>query len=180
MVMDQRRELMVLASQTGANRRELAKRYGISPKMLYKWLGQNDGQGPDDLVDQSRRPELSPAKTDEEAANRCAARRESLLLRSQTGAIPAQRGRGLSASAQHRPRDPAPPGSTDEGMATAQAPFRRFEHAQPDDLWHLDVKGHVPNRHRRCHPLTVLDDHSRFSLCLGRAAMSQAKRSSHS
>jgi transposase-like protein len=37
-LMDQRRELMVLASQPGANRRELARRYGISAKTLYKWL----------------------------------------------------------------------------------------------------------------------------------------------
>ena len=31
----------------------------------------------------------------------------------------------------------------------------------------MDFKGHFPLGNReRCHPLTVLDDHSRYSLCL--------------
>jgi transposase InsO family protein len=44
--------------------------------------------------------------------------------------------------------------------------FIRFEHAAPNDLWQMDFKGHVPLRAGRLHPLTVLDDHSRFSLVL--------------
>ena len=44
-------------------------------------------------------------------------------------------------------------------------PYRRFEHPRPNDLWQMDFKGHIPMiRGGRCHPLTVLDDHSRFSL----------------
>ena len=44
-------------------------------------------------------------------------------------------------------------------------PYRRFEHDEPNDLWQMDFKGHFPmSRGGRCHPLTVLDDHSRFSL----------------
>ena len=39
----------------------------------------------------------------------------------------------------------------------------------PNALWQLDFKGHVPLlRDGRCHPLTLLDDHSRF--CLGLVA----------
>jgi transposase InsO family protein len=30
----------------------------------------------------------------------------------------------------------------------------------------MDFKGHFPFGGGRCHPLTLLDDHSRFSLCL--------------
>jgi transposase InsO family protein len=45
--------------------------------------------------------------------------------------------------------------------------FVRFEHAQPNDLWQMDFKGHFAmSSGARCHPLTVLDDHSRYSLCL--------------
>jgi transposase InsO family protein len=44
---------------------------------------------------------------------------------------------------------------------------QRFEHAAPNDLWQMDFKGHFPLlRAGSCHPLTVLDDHSRFSLVL--------------
>ena len=49
-------------------------------------------------------------------------------------------------------------------------PFIRFEHAHPNDLWQMDFKGHVPLRSGRLHPLTVLDDHSRFSVVLAACA----------
>jgi transposase InsO family protein len=44
--------------------------------------------------------------------------------------------------------------------------FIRFEHPYPNDLWQMDFKGHFPLARGQCHPLTVLDDHSRYSLCL--------------
>jgi transposase InsO family protein len=46
------------------------------------------------------------------------------------------------------------------------APFIRFEHPCPNDLWQMDYKGHVALRAGRLHPLTVLDDHSRYSVVL--------------
>jgi transposase InsO family protein len=45
--------------------------------------------------------------------------------------------------------------------------WTRFEHAEPNDLWQMDFKGHFAMREGRCHPLTVLDDHSRYSLTIG-------------
>jgi transposase InsO family protein len=44
--------------------------------------------------------------------------------------------------------------------------FIRFEHPHPNDLWQMDFKGAFALVHGRCHPLTVLDDHSRYALCL--------------
>lgn len=52
------------------------------------------------------------------------------------------------------------------GANAGQAPFTRFEHPHPNDLWQMDFKGYQRNARGVCHPLTVLDDHSRFSLCL--------------
>jgi len=46
---------------------------------------------------------------------------------------------------------------------------KRFEHDAPNLLWQMDFKGHfaLTDRHAgRCHPLTVLDDHSRFAVIL--------------
>jgi transposase InsO family protein len=44
---------------------------------------------------------------------------------------------------------------------------KRFEHAAPNDLWQMDFKGHFAlTRGGRCHPLTVLDDHSRYAIGL--------------
>ena len=46
--------------------------------------------------------------------------------------------------------------------------WQRFEADAPNALWQMDFKGHFPLSRGRCHPLTVLDDHSRF--CLGLVA----------
>ena len=51
-VSDLRAEFVALASQPGANRRELCQRFEISAPTGYKWLR-----------DRSRRPRHSPART---------------------------------------------------------------------------------------------------------------------
>jgi transposase InsO family protein len=43
----------------------------------------------------------------------------------------------------------------------------RFERQTPNELWQMDFKGHFQLEiNQTCYPLTILDDHSRFSLCL--------------
>ena len=43
----------------------------------------------------------------------------------------------------------------------------RFEAEAPNDLWQMDHKGDfLLGDGTRCFPLTILDDHSRFSLCI--------------
>src|SRR5262249_58048117 len=41
-----------------------------------------------------------------------------------------------------------------------------FVRSKPNELWQLDFKGPLEIRRRRIHPLSVLDDHSRFLLGL--------------
>src|SRR5207302_9445354 len=50
--------------------------------------------------------------------------------------------------------------------AARHRPWQRFEHDAPNRLWQMDFKGHFATGKDRCHPLTVLDDHSRFALGL--------------
>jgi transposase InsO family protein len=60
------------------------------------------------------------------------------------------------------------------GRAGQARDFVRFEHAAPNDLWQMDFKGHFALAEgHRCHPLTVLDDHSRFALGLRACADEQ-------
>jgi putative transposase len=60
----------------------------------------------------------------------------------------------------------APPG--------AASAHQRFEKPAPNLLWQMDFKGWVPLADRsRCHPLTALDDHSRYDLCLQACANEQ-------
>jgi transposase InsO family protein len=45
--------------------------------------------------------------------------------------------------------------------------WHRFEREQPNELWQMDFKGHFATLGaRRGHPLTVLDDHSRYNVVL--------------
>ena len=66
-------------------------------------------------------------------------------------------------------------GLIDPVHAAKHKPFVRFEHARPNELtsassvepWQMDFVGHFPlddGGAGRCHPLTILDDHSRFCL----------------
>ena len=51
----------------------------------------------------------------------------------------------------------------------------RFEHEAPNDLWQMDFKGWFGLAQGRCHPLTVLDDHSRYALEIGACGDEQGK-----
>jgi transposase InsO family protein len=166
-IMSQREEMCRLAVQEGANRRQLSERYGISPPVLYKWLHRFEVAGVAGLGDLSRRPHTSPERTEE------AVEAAVLAVRDQH---PAWGGRkiqrvlareGLAAPAastitailkRHGRIDPA--------ASEAATPFTRFEHDAPNRMWQMDYKGHFAIDSGRCHPLTVLDDHSRFALCL--------------
>jgi len=53
-----------------------------------------------------------------------------------------------------------------EHAAEHPGPYRRFERPAPNDLWQMDFKGWFAIERDRCHPLTVLDDHSRYNVGL--------------
>ena len=53
-------------------------------------------------------------------------------------------------------------GRMDPQETCKHRPMQRFERATPNELWQMDFKGHFKIDQGRCHPLTVLDDHSRF------------------
>ena len=60
-----REEFVQLAMRPCANRRELCRRFKISPKTGYKWLQRYKLAGLEALKDPSRRPHRSPRRTDQ-------------------------------------------------------------------------------------------------------------------
>ena len=65
---------------------------------------------------------------------------------------------------------------TEVGAAEHPGPWQRFERPNPNDLWQADYKGHFAmHGGGRCHPLTVLDDHSRYTLCWRLVATSRVE-----
>jgi transposase InsO family protein len=165
-VMEQREEFVMLASREGSNVRELCRRYAISPTTGYKWLARANGD--DGLADRSRRPLQSPARSAPEIETHILAARE---------VHPAWGARKLKRWLEDRGMQGLPAASTVHAIlqrhdrispaaSDAHQRWQRFEHAAPNDLWQMDFKGHFPTAGGRCHALTVLDDHSRYALCL--------------
>ncbi|MQU84496.1 helix-turn-helix domain-containing protein, partial [Sinorhizobium meliloti] len=60
--MGERREFVRLALEEGVDRRELCRRFGISPDTGYKWLARWEA-GDRELADRSRRPHISPMRS---------------------------------------------------------------------------------------------------------------------
>jgi transposase InsO family protein len=165
----EREEFCRLAQAEGANRRELCRRFGISPGVGYKWLARYRQDGAAGLSDRSRRPKGSPGKTAEDIEARV------LAVRSEH---PVWGGRKIRRVLQDDGAAQVPSASTitdilrrhgrlDGLGAGEKRDWTRFEHVEPNDLWQMDFKGHFAMREGRCHPLTVLDDHSRYSLTIG-------------
>src|SRR5690606_21236794 len=64
--MSQRRELVAVAKAPGVRVTQLCRRFGVSRKTAYKWLAR-ERERPGEaaaLLDRSRRPRRSPARTD--------------------------------------------------------------------------------------------------------------------
>lgn len=167
-VMSQRKEFVELAQGEEINLRELCRRFGISPTTGYKWLGRFRVGGEAGLADLPRRPHHSPGRTGPEI--------EEMLLKVRD-AHPAWGGRKLRAWLSARGHELLPSPSTitailrrhdriDPAEGVKHQAWQRFEHLEPNQLWQMDFKGHFATVEGRCHPLTVLDDHSRFSLGL--------------
>ena len=62
--MNLRQEFVELATREGANRRELCRRFGISPKTGYALLARYAAEGSAAFEERSRRPLNSPTQTD--------------------------------------------------------------------------------------------------------------------
>ena len=164
--MSQRREFVALAQQEAIPFAELCRRFGVSRKTGYKWVGRED------LTDRSRRPRTSPNQTAGELAKRVIEVRQR---------HPAWGGRKIARWLSDRNVVDVPHPSTishilrREGLLGAAKPgqgvaYKRFEHAAPNALWQMDFKGHFAMERQRCHPLTALDDHSRYAIVLSALA----------
>ena len=184
--MEQREEFVGLASAPGANVSGLCRRFGISRTCGYKWLARHRAEGAAGLADRSRRPHVSP--------KRSAAALEAKVLAVRAGSNNAWGGRKIARVLADRSQTNVDPagvglakipafstitqilrrhGKLEQRAHEHPGPFQRFEREHPNDLWQMDFKGHFATAQGRCHPLTVLDDHSRYSLALEACADEQ-------
>ena len=168
--MDQRREFVRLALLEGSNRRELCRRFGISRETGYEYL-RRYAAGDTELADRSRRPLTSPLQSPPEVEKAVlvvrdahpawGARKIAAVITRNGGSSPAVS--TIHTILQRHDRIAALPGGPKAKL--------RFEKEAPNQLWQMDFKGwsRLTNG-KQLHPLTIVDDHSRFALCLDACA----------
>jgi transposase InsO family protein len=163
-----RLEFVTLARKEGSHLTEICRRFGISRKMGYKWLERYDMEGIMGLQDRSRRPQTSPRRTPDPMEEAVLAVRQE---------HDTWGGRKIKARLQTLGWQDVPAASTiteilrrhgciDLEESGKHKAWNRFEAEAPNALWQMDFKGHFEAAEGRCHPLTVLDDHSRYALGL--------------
>jgi transposase InsO family protein len=176
-VIEQREEFVLLALAPRANVSALARRFGIARSKAYQWIGRYKAEGRAGLAERSRRPKASP--------RRSPAATESAVLAIRAESNNAWGGRKIARVLEREGHAMVPSPSTvtailrrhgklEERAHEHPGPWRRFEHAAPNDLWQMDFKGHFAMKTGRCHPLSVLDDHSRYAICLEACARESA------
>ncbi len=177
-VMDNRLEFVQLAVVADSNISLLCRRFGISRKTGYKWLKRYRQDGVAGLQDVSRAPHISPGIT--------ASRMEVEALKVRTK-HPCWGGRKIHRRLNDLRRSGDLPGLDDLSIPSPGSVTRilkrnnhieksstnptktiqRFQRSNPNELWQMDYKGDVRLTNRSVsHPLTILDDHSRYNLCL--------------
>jgi transposase InsO family protein len=149
---------------------ELCERYQISRKTGYKWLNRVRKDGAGDLSDRSSRPRSNSRAWSEQSVDWFLQLRKRhptagpkklyamTVAKHPMAKLPAVstigdwlRKNGLNRLPKRR-RKPTP----------SEKPFR--ECTQPNAVWCADFKGHFPVDRKRCYPLTIMDQDSRFLL----------------
>lgn len=164
-VMEQRKQFVLDASAEDVNISELCRQYGISRKTAHKWINRAELGLP--LCDQSRRPHRQPSKTADNIEQ------EIIQLRLQH---PSWGGKTIRAALEAAGVEGLPSDKTccnilkrnglvDPVESVKHMAFQRFEKEHCNEMWQTDFKGDfLLGNGIRCYPLTILDDHSRFSI----------------
>jgi transposase InsO family protein len=144
----------------------LCREYGISRPTGYLWLKRvlSGGWVLESVENRSRRPHRSPSQTSTEIEQRVVSwrQREGWGGKKIREKLLAE-GLSLPVITINRvlKRYGLVPALDRQSSATG-----RFERSRPNELLQMDFKGDYRIRTGRCHPLSILDDHSRYALGL--------------
>jgi transposase InsO family protein len=129
-----RREEMALAVIEGhLSQAQAGRVYGVSAKIVSRWVERYKVDGRDGMTDRSSRPKTSPRQTDNGLAERIITLRRQRWtgkhIAMETGVSPATVSRVLRRAGLSRMKDIVP-----------AEPVVRYEYAEPGGLIHLDIK----------------------------------------
>jgi transposase InsO family protein len=170
-VVEERMRFVVAVQKHEESFATVCRRFGVSRRVGYKWLGRFEGEGAGGLFDRSRAPLHHPQSVAERIAACCLEVRRThptwgpvkvrafLERKSPRTAWPAASTigelfdrEGLTVKRKLRRRGPP-----------SSAPFATCEAA--NDTWCIDFKGwFLTGDGKRCEPLTITDAYSRYLL----------------
>jgi transposase InsO family protein len=168
-VVEERLKFVMAASRKERAFSELCAEFGISRQTGYTWWKRYQAGGSAQVVDRSRRPLHSPARTAEAVEQAViqmrrrwpdwgAAKLHALLERQHGGASP------VAVRTVHRILERR---DLIRDQDRHGAALQRFERSLPNELWQMDFKGpHGSGSRSAVGPLSILDDHSRYVLAL--------------
>jgi transposase InsO family protein len=165
---EKQREAFVQEVKSGEKSKSaVCRAYGITRRTGDKWIKRYEAG--ERLTDRSRAPFRTPNKTGKEAEE------QVLAIRAAHPVWGARKIQRVMEKAGER-EIPATSTISDilkrNGYITHEAsqaatPYKRFQKESSNEMWQTDFKGHFGMLDgKRCHPLTVLDDYSRYSLCV--------------
>lgn len=162
---EKQRKAFAQAAMQCSNFSALCREFGIDRHTGYKWKARYAAQQP--LTDRSRRPHKSPYRTPEKVE------RLILSVRKENPGWGAKTIRDVLLQEGHK-NIPCTKtvnnilhryGCISPEESEKRRPFVRFEKEQCNQMWQTDFKGEFRMADGSyCYPLTILDDHSRFSL----------------
>lgn len=165
--MSLKREFISLFLKNTIPVNQLCDRFKIARQTGYKWIRRYQKYGEEGLQELSRKPKHLPNETAPELVNQIIDIREK---------HPRWGGRKIHAVMANMNIGPIPAASTISDILKrngyisddkrSKNKYIRFEHESANALWQMDFKGHFPFAKGRCHPLTIIDDRSRFAACL--------------
>jgi putative transposase len=171
-VMEERFRLIERWNDSGESIAELARRFQVSRKTVYKWLERYELGGLEELADRSRRPLVQAARTSAESESWIVDVRHA---HSSWGPRKLRQWLERKHPEQHWPAESTIGLILERHGLNGRRAKRRhatpsaqpLAHArQANDVWAIDFKGwFCCGNGERCDPLTVSDAASRYLLC---------------
>jgi transposase InsO family protein len=143
----------------------LCREFGISRPTGYLWHQRyRQADSLTQVSERSRRPHRSPRRTDSWKVQRVVALRKRVGWGAKKLRVLLQEEDGIPLAVRTIHRILERHRLVSEN-AHGPAPGR-FERSEPNELWQMDSKGKYPLTDGECHPLSIVDDHSRHAVGL--------------
>lgn len=177
-MVEQRYKAVLEVLEAGAAMTDVARRYGVDRKTVYRWLVRYANGGLGALADGSHRPDTCPHQMPAPVEARVVALRKAhpgwgprtILNRLRREMVdPPSRSGVYRCLVRHGLIEPKP-------RRRRREDYRRWERSRAMELWQMDVMGGVRlSDGTQLSVVTGIDDHSRFCVCATLVVRATAK-----